>query len=698
MPPQYEVRSRLGEGGFGEVYEAWDHQLRRSVAIKRLKNLGDTSRSEHLLKEARLAASLQHAAFVKIYGFEDERDNHAIVMELVRGQTLKQMLANAPCQQELALAIMRQLAAAMCEAHDSGLMHGDLKPSNLMLEPSGSVRILDFGLAAHCDPQATASLSPLEQQGTIAYMAPERLLGAPLQRQSDIYALGVILYELLTGTRPFAGLTGLALAAAHVQSTSEQWEFPATLAPELVQLVRAMTAHPAARRLQTMQQVCDHLAMPGAALAAGARPARRFRRHAQWAAALALLSGGAWLALPYLPSATSLATLLAPYSEAREMQRGLQALGVWDRPGALVDAEQRFTTVLEHSPQNAAAVAGLALVYSLRYGTDHQDEIWLRKADAAAQQALHLNPQLAISHLAQASVLVQQGRYAPALVGFERALTLDPDNVLALYGKVGALRHLRRYEQALGEAEANLRRHPGERLFADQVGSIHYAQAHYQEAEKAFRRSIQVQPDAVLAYANLSAALASQNRSDEALHALQQGLQVRPSAWLYTNLGNTLFLRGDYGGAAAAFEAALAPDKGNPADYLAWANLADTLLWIPGRTGEARRAYARASELLAPRLARSPDDVTLVSRMALYFARSGDKDRSSKLLQHALALAPNSADLRFRAGLAYELVGERKLAVDAINAASALGYPIRFVEAAPELVALRRDPGYAPRR
>src|ERR1700741_4451909 len=96
MPPQYEVRARLGEGGFGEVYEAWDHQLQRSVAIKRLKNLDQATRPEQLLKEARLAASLQHAAFVKVYALEDSAEGHAIVMELVRGQTLKQLLAHGP--------------------------------------------------------------------------------------------------------------------------------------------------------------------------------------------------------------------------------------------------------------------------------------------------------------------------------------------------------------------------------------------------------------------------------------------------------------------------------------------------------------------------------------------------------------------------------------------------------------------------
>jgi serine/threonine protein kinase/Flp pilus assembly protein TadD len=706
LPANYQLRANLGEGGFGAVVEAWDDKLRRSVAIKRLRHVEGPAHSARLVQEARLAASLQHAAFVKIYALEEGPDSQSIVMELVRGQTLKQAMAQASPEQRQALAIVRQIAEAMCEAHDSGLVHGDLKPSNVMLEPSGTVRILDFGLAVQADPQATTSLLQTDPQGTIAYMAPERLLGGAPKPQSDIYALGVMLYELLAGARPFADLSGLALAAAHMQSSSDQWPYPETLPPPLVQLVRAMTATPAERRLASMRQVCERLAQLDGTVAsigpAGAMPVLGIRlpwprRHVRGLAAAVVmlcLLGGAWLAAPHLPTLAQLVETARPYSEAQEMQHGLQALSIWDRPGSLNDAGQRFSRVLEHNADNAAAVAGMAMTYALRHATDDQDEVWLRMGAAAAQRALSLNAQLALSHVAQGDVLSEEGKQELALAAFERALVLDPGNLFALKGRVGALRQLRRYDEALHAAELNLLRFPSERIFADQIGTIHYVQAHYQEAEQAFRRSIQIQPDSVLAYANLSAVLASRNRPDEALHVLQQGLQVRPSAWLYGNLGNVLFLKADYLGAVGAFEAAVAPDKGNPADYLGWANLADTLLWIPGRAGEARRAYLRAAELLAPRLARAPDDVTLASRMGLYFARTGDKPRCLALLRHALALAPANPSVQFRAGLAFELVGERHAALGALALAVRQGYPVKLLESTPELMALRRDPAY----
>lgn len=697
LPPQYQLRQRLGEGGFGEVFEAWDDKLARSVAVKRLKHLGDAAGSGRLLKEARLAASLQHSAFVKIYALEETAATQSIVMELVRGQTLRQLM---PVEQAQALAIVRQIAEAMREAHDSGLVHGDLKPSNIMVEPSGAVRILDFGLASQTDSQVTMTLAQADPQGTIAYMAPERMLGQALTPQTDIYALGVIGYELLTGVRPFPDLSGLALAAAHVQSSADSWPYPAGLDPELVKLVQAMAATDTQRRLHSMQQVCERLAAldgvpfrasPLLPLKTWWRP---HQRKVLIIGGVLLALAGAWLAVPYLPSVASLQSALKPYSEAVEMREGMNALNDWDRPGRLDEGEKHFATVLERNSNNAAAVAGMSMIYSLRYGSDREDEVWLQKARAGAQQALRLNDQLALSHIAQAMTLAHEKKLTDAMAEYERALVLGPDNIHALNGKINTLLKLSRFDEAVAQAEAALHLHPGERSFADLIGSIYYAQARYPEAEQAFRQSIHIQPDAVVAYANLSAVLAAQAKFDDSLRALQQGLEIRPSAWLYGNLGNTLFLRGDYIGAAAAFESAVSPVKGSPASYLGWANLADTLLWIPGREQEAHAAYTRASELLTPQLQRSPNDVTLLSRMALYLARSGKKAECQKLLQRVLVLAPRSSAVQFRAALAFELIGERRAALDALNHAAQLGYPRKFIEAAPELVELRRDPEY----
>lgn len=584
----YEFKKRLGEGGFGQVHEAWDSKLCRTVAIKQLKAIegaaGATpTPTSSLLKEARLAASLKHPAFVKIFAIEDEDNSHSIVMELVPGLTLKQLLQQHPQQplpEQQAINIISQVAEAMQEAHASGLIHGDLKPSNLMVEPDGRVRILDFGLASQTDAQATTSMSQLDPQGTIAYMAPERMMGSPASAQSDIYALGVILYETLTGQRPFANASGLALAAALMQSNSDTWEFPAGCKPELIKLVLAMTARQTEKRLSSMQHVHEQLrgltsttafvAVTGAANAGGSsgngwKALSKPKRFAIVSAIIVALGCGAWQAVPYLEMDKM---SLKPFSESLTMKQGLDALSQFDRPGSLDIAEANFQKVLKHNPEQAGAVAAMSIIYTFRYNSDKQDEVLLQKADASAQQALKLNDKLALSHIALARVKMHMGQNEEALRLYEKALNLDPDNVFGLYGSVMVLRKLKRYDEAIKLAINGLERFPHERMFAEEAGIVYFEQNQYSEAEKFFRLSIKIQPDSVFSYANLNNALVKQNRDAEGLQVLQQGLLIRPSALLYSSLGNALFKKSDYIGAADAFELAVTPNKGNPAYYL----------------------------------------------------------------------------------------------------------------------------------
>ena len=702
----YLIRNCLGEGGFGQVYEAWDDKLGRKVALKRLKHAGQGQAGQDLIREARLAASLRHAAYVQIYSVEDDEDSQIIVMELIDGRTLKQVLEGGPLTAPAALDVVRQTAQAMAEAHLQGLVHGDLKASNIMLEHSGTVRILDFGLAARINADATASNIGSGPQGTIAYMAPELLSGARASAASDIYALGVVLYELLTGQRPFRDLNGLALAAAVVQSSSRSWEFPPQLDVALVRAIEHMTARVPQQRPPDMYAVAD--AMTEVLTGTGhpsllpareqVRVARHWRR-AVLPALLAIAIGVAAVQLwPRFSTVTTVQNVtsqaVTPYSTSQEMTRGLAALRLYDRPGKLDEASRHFSRILQAEPAHAGAIAGMALMYTRRYQSENQDEVWLRKASAAAQQALKLDSHLALAHVADGVVLARAGKSGPGLVRLDHALRLDPGNVFALLGKVTALLTLRRYDDALAQAHNGLALHPTERSFADLAGRIHFEQGNYAAAEKSFRNSLRIEPDAVYAYANLNAALQRQGRADEAMQVLQRGLQVRPNAWLYGNLGTALFGQGDYPGAVAAFENAVSPTTGNPGDYLGWANLADALQWIPGREPEARRAYQRARQLLQPRLARAPEDATLASRMALYMARSSEAGSAGPLINRALAAAPDSLDVQFRAALVFELGGNRTRAIETLLKARTLGYPVSAIDAEPDLVALRRDARY----
>ena len=713
----YEVRRLLGEGGFGHVFEAWDAKLCRSVALKRLKPQADVLHPEKLINEARLAASLRHAAFVRIFAIEGQGTGQSIVMELVEGQTLGQYMHGGKAELQAALDIAYQIADAMDEAHAMDLVHGDLKPSNLMLEANGKVRILDFGLARHMDPQATQTTTLCDLQGTIAYMAPERLMGRLPDTRGDVYALGAMLYEMLAGQRHFAHLNGLALAAAHMQATQPWPDLPETVPPTINALVRAMTAHDPAERPRTMRDVREAIgaqrgeAMTLATPLADETPAKEEppasvsirlplprKRTLKWGAGVALLAVLAGWQLPnIIPAVKSFVTgekAPAPYSEMASMAAGMEALRVFDRDTSQAEAIEQFTTVIKHNPGSAAATAGLSLAYSLRYIGNGRDDTWLQRADASAQQALMIDNQLALSHVAHAWVLDLQGKRDASMVATTVALNLDPNNILGLAGKARLLIQANKFDLARSALDMAMAAHPSERLFPLLLGLMFYRQANYEKAEQAFRTSIKLDPQSPNAYAYLNAVLLRQNRNDEALQVLQQGLQIKPYWELYSNLGTSLFAKGDYLGAVKAFENAVSSSKGSPGIYMLWANLADAQRWIPALAKDSHYSYRRAIALLNPMLTRLPGDATLNSRMALYLAYVGESKPALLHMRQAIAISPNDADVNFRAALTHELLKNRDAALQMLQNSARVGYPLNLIESAPDLLSLRRDARY----
>ena len=222
----YEVVASLGAGGMGEVYRARDPRLQRDVAIKVLPAAvaTDPDRLARFTREAQLLASLNHPHIAHVYGVEQDATTRALVMELVEGPTLADQIACGAIPLEDALPIARQIAEALDAAHERGIIHRDLKPANIKLTSDGSVKVLDFGLAkALGTGEASGSLaeellnsptitSPAMTQagiilGTAAYMSPEQARGKPVDKRADIWAFGVVLYEMLTGRKLFAGET-----------------------------------------------------------------------------------------------------------------------------------------------------------------------------------------------------------------------------------------------------------------------------------------------------------------------------------------------------------------------------------------------------------------------------------------------------------------------------------------------------------
>ncbi len=259
----YEVVSMLGAGGMGEVYRARDVRLGRDVAIKVLPDVvaGDADRIARFQREAQLLASLNHPQIGALYGVEDSGGVRALVLELIEGPTLADRIASGPIQIDEALAIARQIAEALEAAHGQGVIHRDLKPANMKVTPDGRVKVLDFGLAKMIQGDSGASSLPnsptLSVQatlagvilGTAAYMSPEQARGKPLDRRTDIWAFGCVLFEMLTGKQAFAAGETVSDAVAAILKSEPDWSALPDATPAAVRrlLRRCITKDPRER-------------------------------------------------------------------------------------------------------------------------------------------------------------------------------------------------------------------------------------------------------------------------------------------------------------------------------------------------------------------------------------------------------------------------------------------------------------------
>jgi len=277
---QYEVIAPLGSGGMGEVYRARDTKLGRDVALKVLPDafMLDRERIARFKREAQVLASLNHPNIAAIYGIEDSTNVHALVLELVEGETLADRIALGPLPHAEAVAIAGQIADALEAAHERGVIHRDLKPANIALKPDGTVKVLDFGLAKAMEGAPGASdpsLSPtittpaMTQMGVIlgtaAYMSPEQARGKLVDHRADIWAFGVVIFEMLTGQRLHPGET-VSDTLASVLKTEPAWDaLPRETPSSLRRLLRACLEKDPRRRLQSIgdrRMLLDELPQP----------------------------------------------------------------------------------------------------------------------------------------------------------------------------------------------------------------------------------------------------------------------------------------------------------------------------------------------------------------------------------------------------------------------------------------------------
>ena len=271
----YDVTSLLGEGGMGQVWQATDTQLGRAVALKILPDAfaADPDRLARFTREAKILASLNHPNIAAIHGIEEAEGTRALVLELVEGPTLADRIAKGPIPLDEALPIAKQIAEALEAAHEAGVIHRDLKPANIKVREDGTVKVLDFGLAKALDPnpEGDPSQSPTLTaaatqmgviMGTAAYMSPEQARGKVVDKRADIWAFGVVLFEMLSGKRAFEG-EDVSLTLSAVLQREPEWALlSADIQTGLATYLRRCLHKDPTQRVQAIGDV--RLAMEGA--------------------------------------------------------------------------------------------------------------------------------------------------------------------------------------------------------------------------------------------------------------------------------------------------------------------------------------------------------------------------------------------------------------------------------------------------
>src|SRR6266508_1580112 len=314
----FEILDPLGKGGMGEVYRARDTRLGRDVAIKVLPEsfARDPARAARFEREARLLAAVNHPGIAAIYGAEEFESIPCIVMELVPGETLSERMANGALSLAESLTLGRQIAEALEAAHEKGVIHRDLKPSNIKVTPGGKIKVLDLGLAKFTEvpPLGDVSSFPTQAEetrpgiilGTLEFMSPEQARGKPVDKRTDIWAFGCVLFEMLSGRRAFTGETTTDVFAA-ILSAQPDWSLlPAATPPRLRELLSRCLQKDARVRLRDIGDACMEIDLILQESLEPAAPALRAVgipwRAAAAALAVLAVAAGSWVVLRSLPS------------------------------------------------------------------------------------------------------------------------------------------------------------------------------------------------------------------------------------------------------------------------------------------------------------------------------------------------------------------------------------------------------------
>ncbi len=672
----YKVLEQIGEGGMGAVYVAQDQNLGRKVALKMLRGelAGNPDRLERFRREAQAVAALNHPNIVTIHSIEESPEGSFITMELVEGKGLDRLITGDGMSAQRMLEIARPLVRALAAAHDRGITHRDLKPANIMVTGDGTVKILDFGLAkltstADSGEHRDVATQTLTQAGTVVgtipYMSPEQVQGKPVDHRSDIFSLGVILYEMATGARPFGGETSADVASAILRDVprsihDSRPDMPDRFGriisrclekePEMRYQTAADIQTALSRLDETMEDDRDRKKPSVAVLPFLDMSPEKDQDYFCEGLAEELINALVAVEALQVASRTSAFRFKGSQQDIREIGRRLAV-----------------STVLEGSVRKAGNQVriGVQLVnvddgyhlWSNRYDRELKDVFAIQ--DEIAQKIVEalqvtLTPQVKKKAEKEAPTDVQaydfylKGRkffYQFRQQGFEfarqmfaRAIVIDDRYARAYAGVADCCSSLFSYYNA---SEENLR-----------------------EADTASRKAVEMDPDSAEARASRGLALSLKTDFAAADKEFRRAIELNPKSYeAHYFFARALFAQGRHEEAVKEFEKAC---EVNPEDYQAPFFLAQTYLSV-GRRAYAAANLRKAVEAAKKHLSFNADDARALYLGGAGLVELGELEMAQEWVARAVKIDPDDSLVLYNVACIYAQLGENEQALDCLE-------------------------------
>jgi len=703
----YRILEKLGAGGMGEVFLAEDTRLDRRVALKVLSPelASKPDRIERFRREARAVAALNHPNIVTIYSVEEADGSSFLTMELVEGELLSHRVRPGGLPLDEFLAVAKPLADALAAAHERGITHRDLKPSNVMVGRDGRLKVLDFGLAklqetSQAGDDETMALSAAEltqagaMLGTMPYMAPEQARGRPADHRVDIFSLGVIFYELLTGERPFRGETSAEIVSSILRDVPREVSQVRTELPDhLARLVRRCLEKDPARRIQSARDLrleLDELAVAAAEPAAKTAPSVAVLPFADMSPekdqdyfcegiAEELINGLGRIENLRVASRTSSFQFKGATVDVREIGRLLDVGNILEGSVRKAGNHLRITAQL-------VTVADGYRRWSDRYDREMKDIFAIQDEIAesiveALEVTLSPKERRAIQNVATRDVeaydFYLRGRkffyettrssYEYARQLYSRAIEIDPNYALAFAGIADCCSFLYMFAEA---SEANMRL-----------------------ADENSLRALELDPELAESHASRGLALSIAKQFAAAEAEFQEAVRLNPKLFeAYYFAGRNFMAQGAYTEAASRFEKAA---EMRSDDYQARSFQAQALEGMKAPAEDIERVHREVARRVEDHVLMNPDDSRAFTLGATARLGLGDRRGALDWGERALQIAPDEPMVLYNVACIHTLAGEPDRALELLGRAIDEGFGHKaWIEHDSDLATLRDDPAY----